>query len=103
MASSSIFTRRQDLEFGAGCRGTPRGLSFCRPKYRPCNTMAEEIHAGFKPQFGSPSQGGRKSSRMSPTKSMTFWAVGIAVMVLFSCGCATPVGVERLDEQAAHR
>jgi pimeloyl-ACP methyl ester carboxylesterase len=30
-------------------------------------------------------------------------AVGIALMVLLSNGCATPVGVERLDEQAAHR
>lgn len=34
---------------------------------------------------------------------MTVWALGIAVIVLFSNGCATPVGVERLDEQAAHR
>jgi hypothetical protein len=34
---------------------------------------------------------------------MTVWALGIALIVLFSNGCATPVGVERLDEQAAHR
>ena len=34
---------------------------------------------------------------------MTVWALGIAVIILFSNGCATPVGVERLDEQAAHR
>ena len=40
---------------------------------------------------------------MSPIKSITVWALGIAVIVLFSNGYATPVGVERLDEQAAHR
>ncbi|MBV8138413.1 MAG: hypothetical protein JO121_22705 [Deltaproteobacteria bacterium] len=34
---------------------------------------------------------------------MMVWALGIALIVLFSNGCATPVGVERLDEQAAHR
>ena len=34
---------------------------------------------------------------------MTAGAVGIAIIVIFSNGCATPVGVERLDEQAAHR
>src|SRR5215471_8714344 len=66
--------------------------------------MAEDTHAGHRLQPGSPSQVGPKSSPMSPTKSTTAWvAVGIALMVLLSNGCATPVGVERLDEQAAHR
>jgi pimeloyl-ACP methyl ester carboxylesterase len=30
-------------------------------------------------------------------------ALGLAIIVLFASGCATPVGVSRLDEQAAHR
>ena len=34
---------------------------------------------------------------------MMVWAVGVAIIIIFSSGCATPVGVERLDEQAAHR
>ncbi len=31
------------------------------------------------------------------------WTVAFAIIVLFTSGCATPVGVKRLDEQAAHR
>src|SRR6202167_716206 len=36
--------------------------------------------------------------------SARFWSVLVVAFVfLFSSGCATPVGVKRLDEQAAHR
>jgi hypothetical protein len=31
------------------------------------------------------------------------WTTAFAVIAIFASGCATPVGVERLDEQAAHR
>lgn len=31
------------------------------------------------------------------------WTAGLTLIVLFASGCATPVGVTRLDEQAAHR
>jgi pimeloyl-ACP methyl ester carboxylesterase len=31
------------------------------------------------------------------------WTAALALIVLFTSGCATPVGVKRLDEQAAHR
>ena len=40
---------------------------------------------------------------MSPTKSISSWTVRLAIIALFASGCATPVGVTRLDEQAAHR
>jgi pimeloyl-ACP methyl ester carboxylesterase len=30
-------------------------------------------------------------------------ARGLAIIILFASGCATPIGVSRLDEQAAHR
>jgi pimeloyl-ACP methyl ester carboxylesterase len=33
----------------------------------------------------------------------TGWTVVLALLVLFASSCATPVGVKRLDEQAAHR
>jgi pimeloyl-ACP methyl ester carboxylesterase len=32
-----------------------------------------------------------------------YWTVVLALVVLFASGCATPVGVTRLNEQAAHR
>ncbi|HEY6300359.1 MAG TPA: hypothetical protein VIW95_12040 [Candidatus Binatus sp.] len=35
--------------------------------------------------------------------SVSVWTVVLAIVVLLSSGCATPVGVKRLDEQAAHR
>jgi pimeloyl-ACP methyl ester carboxylesterase len=35
--------------------------------------------------------------------SVSIWTVVLAFVVLCSSGCATPVGVKRLDEQAAHR
>ncbi len=37
------------------------------------------------------------------TRSVSSCAVAFALLTLFVCGCATPVGVTRLDEQAAHR
>jgi len=40
---------------------------------------------------------------MSFTKSISSWTVGFAIIALLASGCATPVGVSRLDEQAAHR
>ena len=38
-----------------------------------------------------------------PRRSAVILTVVLAFVVLFSSGCATPVGVKRLDEQAAHR
>jgi pimeloyl-ACP methyl ester carboxylesterase len=40
---------------------------------------------------------------VSFTKSIVTWTVGLAFIAVFASGCATPVGVKRLDEQAAHR
>jgi pimeloyl-ACP methyl ester carboxylesterase len=40
---------------------------------------------------------------VSLTKSICSWTVGLAIVAVFASGCATPVGVKRLDEQAAHR
>lgn len=39
----------------------------------------------------------------STRKSISSWTVGLAIIAVFASGCATPVGVTRLDEQAAHR
>jgi pimeloyl-ACP methyl ester carboxylesterase len=39
----------------------------------------------------------------SLTKSIRNWTVAFAFIAVFAGGCATPVGVKRLDEQAAHR
>jgi pimeloyl-ACP methyl ester carboxylesterase len=36
-------------------------------------------------------------------RSASSWAIALAIIALFAGGCATPVGVLRLDEQAAHR
>jgi pimeloyl-ACP methyl ester carboxylesterase len=41
--------------------------------------------------------------RVSLTRFVGGWAVALAIITLFASGCATPVGVSRLDEQAAHR
>jgi hypothetical protein len=38
--------------------------------------------------------------RSAPTAN---WKAALALIALFASGCATPVGVKRLDEQAAHR
>ncbi len=40
---------------------------------------------------------------VSITRSVRSWAVALAIITLFASGCATPVGVSRLDEKAAHR
>ncbi|MGO9266558.1 MAG: esterase/lipase family protein [Candidatus Binataceae bacterium] len=40
---------------------------------------------------------------MSLRKSISIWTVGLAIIAVFASGCATPVGVTRVDEQAAHR
>src|SRR5208282_747956 len=39
----------------------------------------------------------------SSKRAIVNWTVAFAFIVLFASGCATPVGVTRLDEQAAHR
>jgi len=44
-----------------------------------------------------------KKSRASNRKSLVSWTIALTFLVLFGSGCATPVGVKRLDEQAAHR
>ena len=36
-------------------------------------------------------------------RSLGSWTIALTFVVLFGSGCATPVGVKRLDEQAAHR
>ncbi|MGD0291313.1 MAG: hypothetical protein ABSC63_16895 [Candidatus Binataceae bacterium] len=40
---------------------------------------------------------------VSIPRSIRTWTLGLAIIALFASACATPVGVERLDEQAAHR
>ena len=40
---------------------------------------------------------------MRAQSSVSNWTALLAFVILFSSGCATPVGVTRLDEQAAHR
>ena len=40
---------------------------------------------------------------VSLTRSIRTWTVGFAIIALFASACATPVGVTRLDEQAADR
>jgi len=40
---------------------------------------------------------------VSLTKSISIRRVGLAIIALFASGCATPVGVTRVDEQAAQR
>jgi pimeloyl-ACP methyl ester carboxylesterase len=39
----------------------------------------------------------------SNRRSLISWTIALTFLVLFGSGCATPVGVKRLDEQAAHR
>ncbi len=46
---------------------------------------------------------GLKKFLVSMARSVRSWAVPLATIALFASGCATPVGVSRLDEQAAHR
>jgi len=36
-------------------------------------------------------------------RAIRAWPLGFAIIALFASACATPVGVTRLDEQAAHR
>ena len=36
-------------------------------------------------------------------RAIRTWPIGFAIIALFASACATPVGVTRLDEQAAHR
>src|SRR5271168_1777168 len=40
---------------------------------------------------------------LSFTKSISGWTLAFAIVAVFASGCATPVGVKRLGEQAAHR
>ena len=40
---------------------------------------------------------------MSIRRPIKTWTLGFAIIALFASACATPVGVTRLDEQAAHR
>jgi pimeloyl-ACP methyl ester carboxylesterase len=46
---------------------------------------------------------GFKKLPVSITRSVSRCAVALAIIALFASGCATPVGVSRLNEQAAHR
>jgi pimeloyl-ACP methyl ester carboxylesterase len=46
---------------------------------------------------------GVKELLVSTTRSISSWAVALAIIAAFASGCATPVGVSRLDEHAAHR
>ena len=47
--------------------------------------------------------GGKRNFRVSFIKLISSWTLGLAILAVFASGCATPVGVKRLDEQAAHR
>jgi len=51
--------------------------------------------------FAAPSE--LRKLLLSITRSIRTWALGLAVIALFASACAPPVGVTRLDEQAAHR
>ena len=55
----------------------------------------------FWTNFRSPNS--FKMLLVSITRSVKSWAVALAITALFASGCATPVGVSRLDEKAAHR
>jgi hypothetical protein len=44
-----------------------------------------------------------KKSRASNRRSLVSSTIALTFIVLFGSGCATPVGVKRIDEQAAHR
>jgi pimeloyl-ACP methyl ester carboxylesterase len=46
---------------------------------------------------------GFKKLPVTITISSRNWTFGLAIIALFASACATPVGVARLDEQAAHR
>ena len=46
---------------------------------------------------------GFKKLLVSTTRSISNWTVVLAIIALFAGACATPVGVKRLDEQAANR
>jgi pimeloyl-ACP methyl ester carboxylesterase len=50
-----------------------------------------------------PAAQGFKKLPVSIARSVSRWAVALAIIALFAGGCATPVGVSRLNEQAAHR
>ena len=47
------------------------------------------------------SQVSREPHRAGPAPGI--WTVVLALVLVFANGCAIPVGVTRLDEQAAHR
>jgi hypothetical protein len=40
---------------------------------------------------------------VSIRSSNSNWTIGLAIIAVLASACATPVGVSRLDEQAAHR
>jgi pimeloyl-ACP methyl ester carboxylesterase len=46
---------------------------------------------------------GFKKHPVTITISRKSWTFGLAIIALFASACATPVGVSRLDEQAAYR
>jgi len=52
---------------------------------------------------GSLEAAGKRTGRVSFTKSIVAWTVGLAFIAVFAGGCATPVGVNRVDVQAADR
>ena len=55
------------------------------------NSRAPVLADGFKRLF------------VSITGAIGSWTAGLAIIALLASACATPVGVTRLDEQAAHR
>jgi pimeloyl-ACP methyl ester carboxylesterase len=72
--------------------------------------MTEDFSTGFNPQFkpSQPSFEAFPPVRVKKAPPMAFtntrnWIVWVAIIFLLTNGCATPVGVERVDEQAAHR
>src|SRR5580700_9169175 len=73
-------------------RRTEDSCSFCRDATLPSSTTGESLKRN---DFGR--------LLASSIRMISSWTVAFAIIVLFTSGCATPVGVKRLDEQAAHR
>ena len=63
----------------------------------------DETQTPFAQVTNFPGAHGSKKLLVSITRSVRSWTVAVASIALFASGCATPVGVSRLDEQGAHR
>jgi len=75
---------------------------FKHPHSRVCR-VALKTQVSHAPVSKNFSAAGFKNLLVSFTKSIGGCAVSLALIALFASACATPVGVTRLNEQAAHR